>query len=193
MNQNIATVPMAYGGTKLEPTGADGSHSRCDGNDSRDGGDEQELTDFDADVEEKQRQRNRPFRQADVAQRPGESEAVQQTERERHDPRPPRGRSRPPLPAVDDLRGDEHDAERDDGLDRRHRARERMPSVAAASVMLCAMRERRDRSHDAFPALDQKQQRQDEEQMIDTEQDVLDAIEEVGSRPPRRGLAGTEP
>src|SRR5690606_17528868 len=47
------------------------------------GRDEQELTELDADVEEQQRDRHRVLRQADLGERAGEAETVQEPERER--------------------------------------------------------------------------------------------------------------
>ena len=84
-------------------------------------GDEQELACLDAQVEEQQRDRDVALRQPDLAQGAGEAEAVQQPERERHDPGHPRARPDPPVTRVHDLGGDEHDAERDHRLDRLRR------------------------------------------------------------------------
>ena len=48
--------------------------------------DEAELTEFDADVEEEQRERDGVLRETDFAQRAGEAESVQQAEYEGNDP-----------------------------------------------------------------------------------------------------------
>ena len=52
------------------------------------GGDEDQLAQFDADVECKQSEGTVVSRQSDFCQRAGESKAMQQTESECHDPRP---------------------------------------------------------------------------------------------------------
>ena len=90
----------------------------------------------DSDVEEQQRQRNRILRQADLGQRARETQPVQQPERERHDPRIALRESGPALPAVHDLGRDEDDAECDQRLDRRYRARAGSRVTPGASVML---------------------------------------------------------
>ena len=66
--------------------------------------DEEQLTDLDADIEKEQRDRNRRLRQANLAQRAGETESVQQSERERDHPRPPFGQARLALPGTHNFR-----------------------------------------------------------------------------------------
>ena len=70
------------------------------------------------------------------------------------------------------------------------------PSVASASVMLCAMVKAVTVFTSSQSARDEEQ-RQHEEQMIDAEQDVLDAEPEIERRPPTShsggGIIATEP
>jgi hypothetical protein len=82
-------------------------HYRCD---------EAELSELDADIGEEQRERNGILREADFVEHAGETKAMQQSERERHDPRPTLGQSRPALVTMDDLAGHEHNRECDDRL-----------------------------------------------------------------------------
>ena len=82
-------------------------------------------------------------------------------------------------PGHRDLPGQEHDAERDGGLDRR--ASQGKP----AERRRCqgdAVRngKRRDGEHDALTAPHQEQQGEHEQQVIEAEQDVLDAEHRVG-------------
>ena len=100
--------------------------------------DEGELPDLDAEIEEQERERNRVLRQADLAERAGEAEAMQQAEREGHEPRPARRQARPAAARVHDLDGDEHDRQAIVASTGRPGTWTK-PSVAAASVMLCAM------------------------------------------------------
>ena len=77
------------------------------------------------------------LRQAHFVQSAGETESVQQPEGERNDPRPALRPSRPALARMHDFAADKHDAQRDAGLDGRCGTCTK-PSVAAASVRLCA-------------------------------------------------------
>jgi hypothetical protein len=61
------------------------------------------------------------MRQSDFSQRASKTEAMQKAEAESDEPRPARRERRHPAPGVRDLDGDQHDAERDGGLDRRAR------------------------------------------------------------------------
>ena len=72
-------------------------------------------------LKQQQRHRNRVGRQSDLAERAGEPEAVQQAEHECHDPRLPVRQPGSTGARVHDLAGQEHDAQRDAGLDRRRR------------------------------------------------------------------------
>ena len=75
------------------------------------------------DVEEQQRERNRLPRQADAGECAGKAEAMQQPERERHQPGIPVQQAVIPLAAIHrttrELRCEEQDAERDHGFHRR--------------------------------------------------------------------------
>jgi len=68
-------------------------------------GDEQQLSDLDADVEHQQRDRDRLLRQTDLRQRARKPKAMQQPEREGDDPWGARGESR--APAVDKIHANE--------------------------------------------------------------------------------------
>ena len=60
----------------VRPSAAsDRAHAPDGSKDAEHGGDEQQLTDLDADVEEQQRYRDVALRQADLAQRAGEAKA----------------------------------------------------------------------------------------------------------------------
>ena len=126
--------------------------------------------------------------QADRGQRAGEAEPVQQAERERDHPRPLRRQAWPAAPRVQDLRGEQQDAERDRGFDGRpghvnnaergERERDRVRD-----------REGRDRPHEHARAAHDQHQREDEQQMVVAEQDVLDAVRSRRRRRPRWALA----
>ena len=101
-------------------------------------GDEQQLADLDADVEEQQRERDVPFGQADLAQRAGKAEAVQEAERERDEPRRPAVNAFAPAAtartisaATNTMLSAMTASTGADGTCTK-------PSVASASVMLCA-------------------------------------------------------
>src|SRR5690606_20405830 len=86
---------------------------------------EHELAELDADVEEEERERHRALGHADLGQRAGEAEAVQQPERERDDPGEA-GRQVLLLgyargAAARELRGEKQDAQGDRRFDRRAR------------------------------------------------------------------------
>ncbi len=149
------------------------------------GRDEQELAELDSDIEEQERERHGLLGHADLAQRTGEAEPVQQTERERDDPREPRrqvrrrgvgavANSAPPC----ELRGEKKDAERDDRFDGRRR---NMDETQGRRAERDAVRDREGRNgrHEAAYAVHEQQQCEHEQQMIDAEQDVLDAEHEI--------------
>ena len=131
-----------------------------------------------------------PSRQADLAQRAGKAEPVQQAERERHDPRrsAPSG---PPGPAAC-----ARSRPRRTRCSRRspprpaRTARARMPSVASAERDAVRDRERGHRLHQPPRPARDDEQRQHEQQMIDAEQDVLDAELEIDARPPTSRSGG---
>ena len=75
--------------------------------------------------------------ESNLAERAGEAEAVEKAERERDEPGPAGGDASLALAGTDDLGGDEDDRQRDRRLDRGGGTLTK-PSVAAASVMLCA-------------------------------------------------------
>ena len=77
--------------------------------------DDRELPRFDAEVESEQRQRERARRQAEVVQRAGEAEAVQQAEAERRDPASVRDHR------MEVVERREHHRQRDAGLDQPRR------------------------------------------------------------------------
>ena len=141
--------------------------------------DEQQLARLDPDVEEQQRQRYGLRRQADLGQCAREAEAVQQPEGERDDPRPALRQSRSPLPCVRDLAGDEDDAQRDDRLDGCLRYVHEAQRRGTQRQAVCHG-ERRNRPHETPSAVDQNQQSEHEQQVVDSEQDVLDPQTRVG-------------
>ena len=94
--------------------------------------DDQQLADFDADVEREQRPAERARRQIHLAQHVGEAEAVDEAERER-DP----GAHVAAAADQQVVGADVDDAERDGRLDDPRR-RLTMLSAASDSVMLCA-------------------------------------------------------
>ena len=99
--------------------------------------DKRELPGLDAEIEKEQRERDVVRRQSDLAQRAREAEAVQQSKRSRDQPRRALGQPALAAPAAQDFRRDENDAQRNvasTGADGTCTT----PSVASASVMLCA-------------------------------------------------------
>ena len=144
----------------------------------QEGADEDQLADLDTDVEHEQRGRNGGLRQADLLQRAGEAEAVQQAETEGDDPGRARGQAGPAVQAVQDLHRDEGDRQRDDGLDRR--AGHLHPAERGGDQRdAVGDREGRDRRQDAFAAAHDQQQGQHEQQVVDAAEDVLDAEHQV--------------
>ena len=143
------------------------------------GSDEGELAQFDADVEEEQRERNRVLRQADFAQRACKAEPVQQAECECDHPRRAFGQSRFALASANDFRRDKHDAQRNTRLDRWsghiHEAQR-----GGGERDAVRHRERRDRTDQSLPAFHQQHEREDEQQVIDAQHNVLDAEDEIG-------------
>ena len=86
----------------------------------------------------------------------------------------------PAAPRIHDLHRDEHDAERDRRLDRRAGHMRRSRASPRASVMLCATVKAVTVSAMRFQPPHQDDERQHEEQMVDAEEDVLDAEPEIG-------------
>lgn len=77
--QNIATVPIAWDGTTpVQAARAMGPAPRRLRTEQP--GDEQQLPEFHTDVEHLQRHRHGRLRGADLGQRPGEAEAMEQTQ-----------------------------------------------------------------------------------------------------------------
>ena len=111
-------------------------HAECALEQDHDG-DENELPDLDADVEEQERQRDFVARQPKARQAAREPEAVQQPERERDDPWVADRKARLAAPDADDLRPEEQDRQRDRGVERRRRHAEDLEG-RSASVRLCA-------------------------------------------------------
>ena len=101
------------------------------------GGNEEKLTDFDADIEEKQCDRDVTGGQANLAERSGEAEAMEKPEGKGDDPGRAGGDASLALARADDLSGDESDRQRDHRLDRRRRHMDEAKR-RRASVMLCA-------------------------------------------------------
>ena len=69
-------------------------------------------------LKKQQCERNRVFRQADLGQCAGETQAVQQPKQESHHPGPASRNAFPALAPVNDLDCDKQDAQRNLGLDR---------------------------------------------------------------------------
>src|SRR5665809_6156 len=82
-------------------------------------GNEEELTDFHADIKEKKRGRDVTGGESNLAQRTGEAEAVEEPEGESDHPGGADGDTGLALAGADDLKRDEGDRQRDRRLDRR--------------------------------------------------------------------------
>ena len=136
-------------------------------------------------LKKKQRERHRVRGYADLGERARKAETVQQTERERDDPRHALGQTRGARrarirAAASELRREKQDAQRDHGLDRRGR---HTHETERRRTQRDAVRERegRDGRDELAHAAHEQQQREHEQQVIDAEQDVLDT--EHGVRP----------
>ena len=141
---------------------------------------ESELPEFDADVEGEQRQRHVLLRQPGVGQRGGEAEAVQQPEGEGDDPGMPDGEARLAAPGANDLRPEKQNAQGDRGLERQPRD---LGIAERGHGQRDAVRngEGGDRL-DQHPAVaDDQQQPEHEQQVVGAEQDVPDALDDVGA------------
>ena len=114
-------------------------------------------------------------RQADFGQRAGETEAVQQPERERHHPGPSRGKTGLAPTSSHDLARQKENAERYGGL---HGWTRHMNDAQSRQRERDRVRhgERGDR-RDQHPQVRHDQdQREHEQQVVVAEQDVLDAV-----------------
>ena len=118
MTQNIARLPISVGRQSRRPARQTADPRARDGRKRQHGGDEQQLARLDAEIEEQQGDRDMPCGHADLAQRPGEAEAVQQAEGKGHEPGRARGDAWPAVARMQDLRRHEHDRQRDHRLDR---------------------------------------------------------------------------
>ena len=118
------------------------------------------------------------MRQSHFSQGAGKAEAVQKAKAESDKPRPSRRQRRPPAPCIHDLYRDQHDAECNSSLDGRprhvHEAERRRRQRDAVRN-----RERRHGERDAPPVPDQDHQRQDEQQIIESEYDVFDSKAQI--------------
>src|SRR5262245_16936991 len=149
-----------------------------DGQHGEDGADEYQLTDLHADIEAEQRERNVALRQADVDQRAGEAEAVQQAESKGDDPWPPRSHAWLAAPPPNDLTSKQDDAQRDRGLDRGPRY-VHDPEGRQAQGDRMSERERGDGPHEDPPVAHDQDQSENEQQMVEAEQNVLDAVRQI--------------
>ena len=108
-----------------------------------------------------------------LPQAPLRTEAMQKTETERDEPGQPLCQTRPAVPGIQDFGSDENDAKRDACLDGRSRHVHESERCRGEGD---AVRngERRHGDGDAPPIADQDYQRQDQQQVIEAEQDMLD-------------------
>ncbi len=137
--------------------------------------DEGKLTEFNADVEEKQGRRDLSLGKPDLGEGAGKAEPVQQAEAEGRDPRAARGQALS-LSALEaqEFAGEEDDRQRDHRVEdgrRKPRHTERGERQGDA----VGHGERGDRFQQQPAAADDQQQREDKDQVVDAEQDVLDA------------------
>ncbi len=116
--------------------------------------------------------------QADALQRAREAEPMHEPEQERHERREASGQR---VTFAQGLAGDQHDRQRDAGLDGRgaqrdpaHRRERKRHAVRQG--------ESADRADELSPEADEKEQACHEEQMVDAAQDVLDAEHGVRAR-----------
>ena len=137
-----------------------------------------ELSDFDADIEHQQRERDLRRRQPHRRQPAGEAEAVQQPEGEGHDPGVADREARLPAPRAHDLGAEEQDRQRDRRIQRQQR-RARVAERGHRQRDAVRQRERGDRLHQHPAVAHDQQQPQHEQQVVDAEQDVLDAEAQV--------------
>ena len=114
------------------------------------------------------------LRQPNLGQRTGKTEAVQQTKAEGNQPRQTLRKTRLSMPCIQNLDGNQHDAECYARFHRRAGTFTK-PSVAATNVMLCAMVNAVTVSSDTPPVSDQDHKRQNKKEMVEAEQDVFDA------------------
>ena len=157
--------------------------------DGQNGGDEGELAGFDAEVEEQEREGRCVFRDADLAEGAGEAEAVEEAEGEGGKPWQGGGETGLACPHPHDLDGDEHDGEGDGGLDRRGGQLD--PAEGGAGEREGVRDgEGGDGADEALDIAHQQEQREDEHQVIEAEQDVLDAEDEIGAGDIGPGLCG---
>ena len=109
-----------------------------------------------------------------------EAEAVQQAEGERDDPGVADREAGLAAPRANDLRPQEEDGQRDREVQRQQRHAGE-PSVAMASVRLCATVNAVTVFTSIQRSFDDQQQAQHEQQVIGAEQDVADAFDGVGA------------
>jgi hypothetical protein len=103
---------------------------------------------------------------------------VQQAEYERDDPRKSLRQAGFSLPAANDFRRHEHDAERDRRFDGRSRHVNESESRAGEGETMCEGKGR-DRRNEPARSFHQHQQREHEQQMVDAAENVLDAEHQV--------------
>ncbi len=137
------------------------------------------LADLDADVEQQQRQQQLAAGQAQISETARVAEAVDQTEPERHHPGTTDGEAALPPPRADHLNTHEQNRQGDGGIERR-RGDAHHPNRRHRQRDAVGHCERRDRFEQRPAIPDDQQQGQHEEQVIHTEQDVLDAQAQIG-------------
>jgi hypothetical protein len=157
--------------------GAAEREARCEaggeGGEQADEDREGDLAELDAEVEGGERGQDCVVRQAELGERAGEAEPVQETAGQREAPGCPRGQVRP-----EDLAGQDDQRDGDAGLDRRGReahevqGREREGEAVRGG-------EGRQRGEDAGGAADPQGQADDEQQVVEAAEDVRDAEVEV--------------
>ena len=135
-------------------------------------GDKHQLSDLDADVEEKKSHRDMALWQAHLVQCAGKTQAVEQSERECYNPGCSRGQSLAALTRVHDFHGNKHNAQGNYGLDwfwRHLNKAQRRQSERDAM----RQRESRDGFHQQPRGPRDDEQGQDEKQMIGAGKDML--------------------
>jgi hypothetical protein len=123
----------------------------------------------------------RYLRFAPCGERACKAEAVQEAEAERGEPRPARRQRKRPAPRVHDFNGDQHDAKGNNRLDWRTGHADETKRSGCKRKAVC-QGERGDRQRNAAPAANQDDQGQHKQQVIEPEQDVLDAQAQVACR-----------
>ncbi len=146
---------------------------------AEDNSDEEELTDFDSDVEEEKGGGDFAVGEAERGKAAGESEAVEKSEGECDDPGVADGEAGLAAHAADDFGSEEEDGESDGGVE----GEEWGAGIAEGGDGECdamGKGEGRDGLEECPAIGDDKHQAEDKEEVIDAHEDVLDAESGVG-------------